>query len=302
MQVSDVMTRSIETVDPDAPVEAAANVMATHGIGFVPISKGDEVVGVLTDRDIAVRVTAKALDPRTTRAREVMTVGVVYCFDDQSVEEAARRMERERVHRLIVLNRNDRLVGIVSLDDLARDTGNKELTGEVLEHLARSAKKNTEPYSHIVVTLDGSRLAEQILPHAATLAQRLDATITLLRVITPLQAVFLGETSTSPRTISGAAVETTGITEEMRLDALQYLTAIADRLERRGLTVECEYPEGRRPAETIVQRAHHLGADLIAMTTHGRTGLGRSILGSVSDEVLRTASCPVMIVHATSER
>jgi nucleotide-binding universal stress UspA family protein/CBS domain-containing protein len=301
MQVKDVMTRSVELVDPGATVEAAAHEMATRGIGFVPVSQADRVVGVLTDRDIAVRVTAKALDPRTTRARDVMTPDVVSCFDDQSVEEAARLMEREQVRRLVVVNRNDRLVGIVSLEDLARDTGYAELTGEVLEHLARSPRKSTEPYSHVVVALDGSKLAEQVLPHAETLARRLGATITLLRAITPLEAAFLGEATRGTAAMSGAAVETTAVTEGMRLDAVQYLTAIRDRLKGRGLTVECEYPEGRRPAEAIAQRARHLGADLIAMTTRGRTGLGRAILGSVADEVLRTASCPVMIVHASPE-
>jgi nucleotide-binding universal stress UspA family protein/CBS domain-containing protein len=299
MQIKDVMTRSVELVDPDAAVEAAANVMATHGFGFVPVVQGDRVVGVLTDRDVAIRVTAKALDPRSTRARDVMTPDVVSCFDDQSVEEAARVMEREQVHRLVVVNRNDRLVGIVSLDDLARDTGERELTGRVVEHLARSPRKSAEPYSHVVVALDGSKLAEHVLPHAETLARRLGATVTLLRAITPLEAVFLGEAATRTGAMSGAAVETTPVTKEMRLDAVQYLTAIRDRLEGRGLTVECEYPEGRRPAEAIVQRARHLGADLIAMTTRGRTGLGRAILGSVADEVLRTAPCPVMIVHAS---
>jgi CBS domain-containing protein/nucleotide-binding universal stress UspA family protein len=297
MQVKDVMTRSIETVDPDASVEAAANVMATHGIGFVPVVDGDRLAGVLTDRDVAVRVTAKALDSRTTRAREVMTPDVVYCFDDQAVEEAARLMEREQVRRLVVLNRDDRLVGILSLDDLARDTGDKELTGEVLEHLARSPKKSAEPYSHIVVTLDGSELAEEVLPHAESLARRLGATVTLLRAITPLEAAFLGEAVTGAQPASGMAIEATAVTREMRLDAVQYLTAIRDGLEGRGLSVVCEYPEGRRPVEAIVHRARHLGADLIAMTTHGRTGLGRTILGSVADEVLRTAPCPVMIVH-----
>jgi nucleotide-binding universal stress UspA family protein/CBS domain-containing protein len=301
MQVKDVMTRVVELVDPEATVEAVASVMATHGIGFVPVSQADRVVGVLTDRDIAVRVTAKVLDPRTTRARDVMTSSVVSCFDDQQVEDAARLMEREQVHRLVVVNRNDRLVGIVSLDDLARDAGDKELTGEVLEHLARSPRKSAEPYAHIVVTLDGSKVAEQVLPYVETLARKLAATVTLLRAITPLEAVFLGETPTTPQATSGAAVETTAVTKEMRADAVQYLTAIRDRLKEGGLTVECEYPEGRRPAEAIVQRTRHLGADLIAMTTHGRTGLSRTILGSVADEVVRSASCPVLIVHASRE-
>jgi CBS domain-containing protein len=94
------------------------------------------LVGVVTDRDITVRATAKGHAPRQARIREVMTPQVLFCFEDQSLAEAATVMEQKAVRRLIVLNRQKRLVGIISIDDLAAVPGEEALVGEVLEHVA----------------------------------------------------------------------------------------------------------------------------------------------------------------------
>ena len=102
-----------------------------------PVYDGDRMVGMLTDSDINLRATAEGLDPTKTPVHEVMTPDVVYCFEDQPVEEAARIMEEKQIRRLIILNRDKRLVGIVSLGDLAvRDTEDPHLEEEVLERVS----------------------------------------------------------------------------------------------------------------------------------------------------------------------
>jgi CBS domain-containing protein len=88
---------------------------------------------MVTDRDLTVRATAEGEDPTTIHVRDIMTPEIFYCFEDQDVAEAARRMKDKRVRRLLVLNRDKRLVGIVSLGDWAVETGNEQLTGNTLE-------------------------------------------------------------------------------------------------------------------------------------------------------------------------
>jgi CBS domain-containing protein len=103
-------------------------------VGMLPVcGDNDRLVGTLTDRDITIRAVAEGLDPRTALVRDVMTPSVVYCFEDEDVEEAARLMKDNQVRRLVVLNRDKRLVGIVSLGDLAVDTGDEHLAGSALE-------------------------------------------------------------------------------------------------------------------------------------------------------------------------
>jgi len=105
-------------------------------VGPLPVCEGDRLVGMVTDRDITVRAVAEGCDSRTTTVRDVMTSDVVYCFENQDVEEAARLMKEHQVRRLIVLSRDKRLVGIVSLGDLAVETGDEHLTGRTLEEVS----------------------------------------------------------------------------------------------------------------------------------------------------------------------
>jgi CBS domain-containing protein len=91
---------------------------------------------MLTDRDITVRATAEGCDPKTTKVEDVLTPDVIYCFEDQDVQEAARLMKENQIRRLVVLNRDKRLVGIISLGDLAVETGDEQLTGETLERVS----------------------------------------------------------------------------------------------------------------------------------------------------------------------
>jgi CBS domain-containing protein len=118
----------------------AAQKMAALDVGPLPVCTGDKLVGMLTDRDITVRATAEGRDPKTTRVSEVMTPDVLYAFEDQDISEAARLMADHQIRRLVVLNRDKHLVGIVSLGDLAVQTGDVLQAGETLERVSEPAE------------------------------------------------------------------------------------------------------------------------------------------------------------------
>ena len=136
MRIGDVMTRGVELVTPEASLEAVAVKMRDRGVGLIPVCENDRLIGVITDRDVTVRATAQGRAPQHTRVREGMTPQVLDCYEDQSLAEAANLMEQKAIRRLIVLNRQKRLVGIISIDDLAAVPGEEALVGEVLEHVA----------------------------------------------------------------------------------------------------------------------------------------------------------------------
>jgi len=135
MMIGDVMTRRVETVDPMESLQAAAARMRSCGIGVLPVLEEGVAVGMLTDRDITVRATALGKDPKRTLVREIMTATVVTCRDDDPVAEAERLMEEKAVRRLVVLDSWHRMVGIISLDDIATLPGETRRAGEILEHL-----------------------------------------------------------------------------------------------------------------------------------------------------------------------
>jgi CBS domain-containing protein len=136
MQVSQVMTRGAECIRPDATLHEAAERMKALDVGALPVCDNDRLVGMLTDRDITVRATAEGLPPGLGQVRDIMTPDIICCFEDQDVSEAARLMEQHQIRRLVVLNRDKRLVGIVSLGDLAVEAGNEQLVGEALEGIS----------------------------------------------------------------------------------------------------------------------------------------------------------------------
>jgi CBS domain-containing protein len=118
MNVSEVMTRDVQVATPGQSIRDAAQLMARIDAGTLPVGDDSRLVGMLTDRDIAVRAVARGLGPDTP-VRDIMSTEVKYCFDDQSVDEVARNMADIQVRRLPVVNRDKRLVGILSLGDLA---------------------------------------------------------------------------------------------------------------------------------------------------------------------------------------
>lgn len=136
MKIRDVMTPDVECVTPAASLREAAEIMRRLDVGIVPVCVGPRIEGVITDRDIAIRGVAEGRDPMTTPVRGLMTREVVCCYADNSIEEAAQMMREKQIRRLMILDSDDRLVGIVSLGDLAIDTGDKKMVGDVLQHVS----------------------------------------------------------------------------------------------------------------------------------------------------------------------
>jgi CBS domain-containing protein len=133
LHVRDVMTHGVEVISPDAPLAEAAAKMRNLDIGPLPVVEGGRLVGMITDRDITVRSIAEGADPTKVRVRDAMTPHMVACYEDQTIDEAATLMETNQIRRVVVLNRDGQLVGIVSLGDLSVRTGDEELAGEVVE-------------------------------------------------------------------------------------------------------------------------------------------------------------------------
>lgn len=133
MKLRDVMTPNPECISPDTNLKEAAARMRDSDIGDVLICENDRLVGIITDRDIAIRATADGKTPSRSKVRDVMSTGIVYCFEDQSHEEAAKVMSENQIRRLPILNRDKRLVGIVSLGDLALQTNDETVVEKTLE-------------------------------------------------------------------------------------------------------------------------------------------------------------------------
>ena len=137
MQVKEVMTKGAECVRPDDTLQQAASKMRDLDVGPLPVCDNDRLAGMLTDRDITVRAVAEGRDPKSAKVRDAMSEGVCYCFEDDDVKEAARLMKEKQLRRLVVLNRDKRLVGIVSLGDLAVETGDQHLAGQTLQRVSQ---------------------------------------------------------------------------------------------------------------------------------------------------------------------
>jgi CBS domain-containing protein len=135
MKVSEVMTPNIQTVRPDQPVQEAASFMLSADAGAIPVIEGDRLIGMITDRDIAVRGIAKGYGPDTP-VRDLMTGDLVVVRIDEDVEEAATKMSDAQVRRLPVIDQDERLCGIVSLGDLARET-DEDCSHQALEGISQ---------------------------------------------------------------------------------------------------------------------------------------------------------------------
>ena len=132
MLVKDAMTTEVEWIGPEASLMQAAKKMRDLGIGALPVRDNDSLIGMVTDRDITCRGVAGDLDPANTRVRTVMSEQVVWCFEDQDVQDAAFMMEEHAIRRLPVYDRDERSVGILSLEDLGRRVSHA-LAGEVID-------------------------------------------------------------------------------------------------------------------------------------------------------------------------
>ncbi len=135
-KVADVMSKNVKLASPEDTVQQAARVMSEQDTGVLPVGENDRLVGMVTDRDLAVRAVAQGKDPSKTKLREVMSGEPRYVFEDEPVEKAAASMAEQQVQRMPVLNREKRLVGIVSVGDLAREAGGG-VAGQALTGISR---------------------------------------------------------------------------------------------------------------------------------------------------------------------
>jgi CBS domain-containing protein len=140
-QIKDVMTRDVETVHPEDTLREAAEKMRSLNVGPMPVCDGERLVGFITDRDIVVRAIALGHDPNSSRVADAMTYDVEYCFEDDPVQKAADMMRDLQIRRILVVNRDKRLVGILSLGDVSQAISDRK-AGDVLEQISEPGYPN----------------------------------------------------------------------------------------------------------------------------------------------------------------
>jgi CBS domain-containing protein len=147
MKVSDCMTRDVRIAAPTQTLREAAQLMVELDVGILPVGENDRLVGMVTDRDIAVRGIARGCGP-DSQVREVMTDSVMYCFADQTIEEVSRNMGDVQVRRMPVVDRQKRLVGIISLSDIACGDGAIDDAGEALRDISQPGGEHSQTAAH----------------------------------------------------------------------------------------------------------------------------------------------------------
>ena len=142
MKLNEIMTRDVEIIHPEDTLQTAAQKMRDRDIGFLPVCDGDRLIGVLSDRDLVVRALADGVSSSVIVGRDLVTSPAIYCFDDQSLDEAAKLMHDNQIRRLVILNRDHkRMVGVISLGDLAINVDDK-LSGDVLQSISEPESIN----------------------------------------------------------------------------------------------------------------------------------------------------------------
>ena len=146
MKVKKAMHEGVQWVEPMTSVKEIARLMRKHDIGAIPIGENDRLIGMVTDRDIVCRCVAEGSDPTKATARQVMSKGIVFCRDEEELDDAARIMEHKKIRRLPVINKDKRMIGMLSLGDVSQ-AGSRELTGEVMKSVSthhESTKKKSK--------------------------------------------------------------------------------------------------------------------------------------------------------------
>ena len=136
MQIKEIMSKDVKFVDPNTTIQEAAKIMREKDIGSLPIGENDRLVGMITDRDIVIKTLANGKDVKETKVTEAMTPKCLYCFEEDTIEEVSKNMAESQVRRMPVLNREKRLVGIVSLGDLCCK-GSKQAAGDALQAISQ---------------------------------------------------------------------------------------------------------------------------------------------------------------------
>ena len=135
-QLRELMTRDVKVITPDMTIGDAAKKMRGGNFGMMPVEENDRMVGTISDRDIAIRAVAEGMD-FSTKVRDVMSQGIAWAYDDETVEEATKIMSERQVRRLPVVNRDKRLVGIVALGDIAVERSEMEPAAEALSEISK---------------------------------------------------------------------------------------------------------------------------------------------------------------------
>lgn len=138
MQIKDIMTADFKIIRPDTTLREAAQYMRDRDCGYLPVGENDRLQGAVTDRDIVVRGLAQGMDAEAA-VESLMTQKVVYCFEDDDVHAAAEKMKREQIRRLVVLDRNKRMTGVVTVGDIARSCNDQALLGDIEDKVAHVA-------------------------------------------------------------------------------------------------------------------------------------------------------------------
>ena len=135
------MTKPVECVSPETRVDEIAQKMKSMDIGFVPVCENDRLIGTVTDRDLVLRGLATGMDMKGCKARDLMTPDVFWCYDDQSADEVADYMAKKEIRRVVVIDRNKRIAGVISIGDLAK-RGEQRKAGETIGNIAEAPPAN----------------------------------------------------------------------------------------------------------------------------------------------------------------
>jgi len=139
MKLKDIMAQNVETVRPDITLKECAEKMKRRNVGVLPVVEGKKPIGVITDRDITLRAVAEGADVNKTKAREVMTREPYFVYEDQTINEACELMEKNKIRRLIVLNREGALAGVLTLNDVTVKAKETKRSAQVLRKIAAAA-------------------------------------------------------------------------------------------------------------------------------------------------------------------
>jgi len=134
-KLKDLMSRDVQIISPDGTIKEAAQQMRKGNFGMMPVGENDRMIGTISDRDIAIRAVAEGKDP-STKVREVMSEGIVWAYEEDSVDDAAKLMGDRQIRRLPIVNADKRLVGIVALGDFAVESADIEIAGEALSEIS----------------------------------------------------------------------------------------------------------------------------------------------------------------------
>lgn len=139
MRVKEIMCQDFKIISPETTLRKAAEMMRDCDCGYLPIGENDRLIGAITDRDIVVRGVAAGRDAQSTSVQRIMTGKIVYCFEDDDLKTAGDCMKEKQIRRLVVLNDDKRMTGVITLGDIARATNDNRLTGDIETGVAQAA-------------------------------------------------------------------------------------------------------------------------------------------------------------------